>query len=128
MHFLQINKNNKDVYIRLFNETKDAMENGKTPVFDEMRSARSDLIECIPYQSIHALFIVLAAFVIDFLKLPVTLNLALVLIVNSVFSCIARYIYVNVKHVMRVRCLRKLGIEPTVRNIGVMESMEYQCV
>ena len=55
-------------------------------------------------------------------------KIAVVLVVNNVCYAVANYIFTVAKHFLRLRLCKRLGIEPSERNIAVMESMEYQSV
>ena len=50
------------------------------------------------------------------------------MITNSVFGAVANYLFVRIKHALRINLCKRLGIEPNERVIAAMESMEYQSV
>ena len=54
MYYLFI-KSKKDIekYMLDFNKVKENREKGKTPVFSELRSAKSSLIDSIPFNTIQ---------------------------------------------------------------------------
>ena len=54
--------------------------NGKTPVFNEMSCARTNLIESAPYNVINGAFTIAAVFLINHIKLNEMLKIAVVLI------------------------------------------------
>lgn len=102
--------------------------NGKTPVFNEMSCARTNLIESAPYNVINGAFTIAAFFLINHIKLNEMLKIAVVLIVNNMCGAIANYIFTAFKHGLRIRLCRRLNIAPTESNIAAMESIEYQSV
>ena len=66
--------------------------------------------------------------VLDKLKLNELAKIAVVLVINNMCYALANFIFAYAKHFLRLRLCKRLGIEPTERNIAVMESMEYQSV
>lgn len=129
MYYLFLKKK-KDIekYKSEFDRVKSSIESGKTPVFNEIRSARTGFIESIPFNIVNGAFIIAGSFLIDSVKVNELVKIAVVMIVNSFCCQVANYLFVNVKHRLRARLCRRLGVEPTERNIAVMESMEYQSV
>jgi hypothetical protein len=54
MYYLFIrNKNKLKRYKTKLNEVKESIENGKTPVFNEMACAKTNMIESVPYNIIN---------------------------------------------------------------------------
>lgn len=112
----------------LFDLTKLSMEKGKTPVFSEVRSARTNLLEVIPHYLLQGFFVVIGALILSKININDTLKLAVVLLVNGICSTISNSIFIFIKHFLRKRMLVKLGLEVNERNISVLESLEYQSV
>ncbi|MEL3905540.1 MAG: hypothetical protein P1P65_00720 [Treponema sp.] len=129
MYYLFIrNKNKLEKYKKQLNCVCENIEKGKTPVFNEMRSAKTDLIECIPFNSINALFLILATVIFDKIEINELFKIAILLITNSVSRSVAVYVFVGLKHSLRINLCKRLEIEPTEKTIAAMESMEYQSV
>lgn len=129
MYYLFITKE-QDInkYMHEFNRVKENREKGKTPVFNELRSAKTCFIESIPYNTIAGTLIVLGTLLLNKLHANVILNIALVMIIESFCYQIANFTFTLMKHLLRVKLCRRLGIEPTEDNIAVMESLEYQTI
>ena len=115
-------------YKQRFLTTKEAIEKGVTPVYNEVGNAKINLIETVPYNLLDGLLLILGTMVINKLNVNQLLGVAVVLVVNSLCGCLSNYIFVILKHQLRVRLCKKLNIQPTDKNIAVMESMEYQTV
>lgn len=115
-------------YKREFMTVAENRVKGITPVFNQMRAAKTSLAECIPFNLINAFFLTLASVAVNTLNLSDVLKIAAVLIMNSVCGAIAQYIFTLIRHRLRIKLCRRLNIEPTESNIAVMESIEYQTV
>lgn len=105
-----------------------SMDAGKTPVFNELRSAKTQMYETFPRDSLSGVFLIASAVIVSTIKLPESIMIAVVLVVNSLCNCIANYLFTLIKHWLRIRLCKRLGIEPNERNIAAMESLEYQSV
>ena len=129
MYYLFLKKS-KDLaeYKKEFDRVKKSIEEGKTPVFNEMRSMKTNFIESIPYNMISGFFIVLGSILIDKVKMNELIKIAFVMVVNSFCYQLASAIFTTIKHKLRIRLCKRLEIEPSERNIAVMESLEYQSV
>ena len=129
MYYLFYRKqSNLEKYKEELEETKIKMSEGKTPVFCEMRSAKTNLIESVPYNFINGLFLICGTLLLSKLNINQTVAVGVVLVVNSVCSAIANYIFTVAKHKLRIRLCKRLGVEPTEQYIAAMESLEYQSV
>lgn len=117
-----------DSYRKEFDRVYDSMNKGKTPVYNELRSCKTDLAESVPYGVILGIFSIIAAILISKLNLNETVMVALVLCINRFCNSIANCLFTVIKHWLRVKLCERLGIEPNERNIAVMESLEYQSV
>ena len=111
-----------------FDRVKQSIREGKTPVYSEIRSARTNLVESVPYNMTQGIFMVIAALVISKIDVSDILKVAVVLVVNNVCGAISNFIFVHIKHILRRRLCSRLGIPVTEENIAVMESLEYQSV
>lgn len=129
MYYLFIRKP-KDIsaYKANFDRVKKSINEGKTPVYSEIRSARTNLFESIPYNITQGIFMVLAALVIAKINVSDILKVAVVLVVNNVCGAVSNFIFVHLKHMLRVRLCHRIGVPVTEENIAVMESLEYQSV
>lgn len=129
MYYLFIRKE-KDLkkYKADFDRVLDGIEKGKTPVYNEIRSAKTVLFEAFPYQALSGVFLILGTLLLDKCKVNELIKIAVVLVVNNVCYALANFIFAYAKHYLRIRLCRRLGLKPTERNIAVMESMEYQSV
>ena len=129
MYYLFIREKEK---LRMYKEqletVKQNIETGKTPVFNEMRCAKTNLIESAPYNIINGTFTIIAVFLINHITLNEMLKIAIVLIINNMCGALANYIFTAVKHYLRIRLCKRLQIEANERNIAAMESLEYQSV
>ena len=129
MYYLFIRKKEKlRAYKERLETVKQNIESGKTPVFDEMSRAKTNLIESAPYNIINGTFTIIAVFLINHIELNEMLKIAVVLIINNMCGALANYIFTAVKHCLRIRLCKRLQIEANERNIAAMESLEYQSV
>ena len=129
MYYLFIRKKEKlRSYKDRLETVKQNIETGKTPVFNEMSSAKTNLIESVPYNIINGAFTIIAVFLIDHITLNEMLKIAIVLIINNMCGALANYIFTAVKHYLRIRLCNRLQIEASEKNIAAMESLEYQSV
>lgn len=108
--------------------SKKSIDEGKTPVFNEIRSMKTNFIESIPFNMISGFFIVMGSILIDKVKMNELIKIAFVMVVNSFCYQLANAIFIMMKHKLRIRLCKRLEIEPSERNIAVMESLEYQSV
>lgn len=97
-------------------------------MYSEIRSARTNLFESIPYNTVQGVFTVLASLMIAQIDVNDLLKIAVVLVVNNVCGAVSNFIFVHIKHFLRVRLCARIGIPVTEENIAVMESLEYQGV
>ena len=111
-----------------FDRVYKSIEEGKTPVQNEMRIAKTVLVEAFPYQTLSGVLLVVGTFILDKMRMNELAKIAVVLVVNNVCYAVANYIFTVAKHFLRLRLCKRLGIEASERNIAVMESMEYQSV
>lgn len=129
MYYLFLRKP-KDLakYKEEFDRVRKRIDEGKTPVFNEIRSMKTNFIESIPYNMISGFFIVMGSILIDKIKMNELIKIAFVMVVNSFCYQLASAIFTMTKHKLRISLCHRLGIEPNERNIAVMESLEYQSV
>lgn len=128
-HYLFLSKKEElNTYKKRLLQVLDNLEKGKTPVFNELASAKNDLFESFPYNFLNALFLLGVAVLFNQVKVSETLKVAFLLVANSVCRAIANYLFVRGKHFLRVGLCKRLGLKPTDRVIAAMESLEYQSV
>lgn len=129
MYYLFIHKQNDiENYKKDFNRVSENIKAGRTPVFSEIRCAKTNLIESIPYNVLNGIFLIIGTILLQKLHLNSILSVAVVLVINSICGAIANFIFTCIKHWLRLRLCKRIGIEPTEHNIAVMESLEYQSV
>lgn len=129
MYYLFIHtKSELQKYKSEFDRVLKAIEEGKTPVQNELRLANTVLFESFPYQILSGIFLVVGTIVLNKIKINELAKIAVVLVINNMCCALANFIFAYAKHFLRLRLCKRLGIEPTERHIAVMESMEYQSV
>lgn len=104
------------------------IKEGKTPVFNEVRNARTSLIESLPYNVLNGLFLIVGTILLNKIPIPEIIKVAAVLIINAIFGAMANFFFVIIKHWLRIRLCRRLDLIPTEDVIAAMESLEYQSV
>lgn len=129
MYYLFIRKQ-KDLenYLKEFERVRVNREKGVTPVYSEIRCARTNLAESLPYNVLNGILLVLGTLALNAIQISEILKVAIVLIVNNFFGALSNFVFVNIKHKLRERLCGRLGIEASEENIAVMESLEYQSV
>ena len=115
-------------FLAEFNRVKQAIEDGKTPVYSEMRSVKTCLLELLPSLVIQSVLLVFSTIIISRLNMTELVSLVVLLVVNTTTQTLSFAILSVLKHCFRVRTLKKYGLEITERNIAVLESLEYQSV
>ena len=118
---------NKD-FLTEFNRIKQAIESGVTPVSNELRMAKTTVLELAPSLLIQSALLVISTFVISRLQMSELTSMVVLLVSNSTTSTLSFVILVMLKHCLRVWKLKRHGLEVTEKNIAVLESMEYQSV
>lgn len=121
-------KTDLDLYKKDFDRVSEAIQQGKTPVYSEMRAAKTNIIESIPYNFLCGIFLVLGTILLNKINVNEFIKMALVLIINRFCEEIANCIFRILKHLLRIKLCKRLKIEPNERNIAVMKSLEYQSV
>lgn len=111
-----------------FNRIRNAMDEGKTPVYSELRSAQTTLLELIPSLIIQSVLLVLSTYLISLINVEETIRLVILLVVNTTTQTLSFVILVMLKHIIRSAKLKKHNLEVNERNIAVLECMEYQSV
>ena len=118
----------KQKFIAEFERVKNAIEEGKTPVYSEMRSVRTCLLELFPSLLIQSILLVISTLIISRLQISEITMVVVLLVANTTTQTLSFAILSILKHGLRVRRLKKHNLEVTERNIAVLESMEYQSV
>lgn len=118
----------KKDFITEFNRIKQAIESGVTPVSNELRMAKTTLLELIPSLIIQSVFLLISTLIISSLQMSELVSMVVLLVSNSTTSTLSFVVLILLKHRVRVRVLRKHGFEVNEKNIAVLESMEYQSV
>ena len=117
-----------DSFLTEFNRIRNAMDEGKTPVYSELRSVKTNLLELVPSLIIQSILLVISTLIISQLQLDSLVSMVVLLVVNTTTQTLSFGILVLLKHALRVSILKKHGLEVNERNIAVLESMEYQSV
>lgn len=129
MYYLFLrNKSSLEKYKAEFVRVYESIESGKTPVQNELRWAKTLMYESFPYQTLSGILLVFGTILLNKISINETVKIAIVLVANNMCYALANYIFTIAKHYLRIRLCKRLGIEPSERNIAVMESMEYQSV
>lgn len=129
MYYLFIKKNkNLQQFKEQLEKVQQNMKEGRTPVYNEVRAARNDLIEAIPFNVVKGFFMIVAALILGMFPISDTIKVAVVLVINRVCANLASFVFVSIKHFFRIRLCKRLGLEPTEQVIAAMESLEYQSV
>ena len=129
MYYLFIRTKEKlETYKVRIEITKKRIACGKTPVFNEMSCAKTNLIESVPFNVINGIFTILAVFLLNNIVVNEILKIAVVLIINNMCGALANFIFTTIKHGLRVALCKRLQIEANEENIAAMESLEYQSV
>jgi hypothetical protein len=118
----------KTDFITEFNRVKQAIESGKTPVYSELRSVKTNLLELLPSLIIQSILLVISTLIISNLQMTELTQIVILLVANTTTQTLSFTILSLLKHKLRVRKLKKNHLEITERNIAVLESMEYQSV
>lgn len=121
-------KSDLDTYKKELNRVKESIEQGKTPVFNEMQNAKTNLVEALPLYFIQGLFLIVSAILTSKININETIKIAVILLINNFCCACANYIFTNIKHFLRLWLCKRLNIEATEKNIALMESLEYQSV
>jgi|GEM_PF-2143667 hypothetical protein len=129
MYYLFIrNENELKKYKAKLLKVKENINNGKTPVFNELQNAKTNLTESMPYNTINGALTILSVFLLRRIEINEMLKIAVVLIINHISGAIAEYVFVFLKHILRCRLCKRLAISPDDDTIAAMESLEYQTV
>ena len=129
MYYLFLRKKKDlDRYKAEFERVRKSIDEGRTPLQNELRLANTILFESFPYQTLSGIFLILGTLLLDKCKINELAKIAVVLVVNNMCYAVSNYLFTVAKHRLRLRLCKKLGIAPTERNIAVMESLEYQSV
>lgn len=117
-----------DKFLTEFNRIRQAMDEGKTPVYSELRSVKTNLLELVPSLIIQSIFLVISTVIVSLIQVDELVRMVILLVSNTTTQTLSFCVLVIIKHCIRVRILKKHNIEVNERNIAVLESMEYQSV
>lgn len=121
-------KSDLESYKKEFDRVAESIDKGKTPVFSELRCAKTNLVESFPYNILCGCFLVLGTLLLNRIQINETIKIAIVLVINSFCGALSNFIFTAIKHFLRKRFCKRLGVEFTEKNIAVLESLEYQSV
>lgn len=129
MYYLfMLSKKELEAYKKEFYKVKDSIEKGKTPVYSELRCAKTNLIESIPYNILQGGLLIVGTYFLQNIDLNETAKIGIVLILNNFLSCLSNFVFVRIKHLLRLKLCERLGLPKTEETFAVMESLEYQSV
>lgn len=117
-----------DEFLTEFERIKISIEKGTTPVFSELRNAKTTLKELIPYLAIQSILLVLSTVIVSRIQTDELTSMVIILVANTISQTLANVLLVLIKHFFRVRKLKRYGLEATEKNLSVLECMEYQSV
>lgn len=115
-------------FIAEFERVKNSIESGKTPVYSELRSVKTNLLELVPSLLIQSILLVISTLIVSRLNVDELTAVVVLLVANTTTQTLSFAILSLLKHLLRVRILKNHNLEVTERNIAVLESMEYQSV
>ena len=118
----------KSDFVAEFNRIREAMDAGKTPVYSELRSAKTSLLELFPSLLIQSVLLVISTFIVSLLNVGELVQVVILLVMNTTTQTLSFVVLVLLKHIVRAKRLKKYGILVNERNIAVLECMEYQSV
>lgn len=128
MNILFTRKKNKDKFLKEFYRVKNSIKKGVTPVFSEVRSAKTTLTELPLYLIFQSILLIVSTLLIAQINIPELFKIAVVLIINTTSTTIANSLLIFIKHRLRIRCLKRFGLEVNEDNLAVLECFEYQSV
>lgn len=111
MYYLFLPKSRQDDFILEFEKTKTSINEGKTPVYSELRCARTNLLEVIPYYLIQGVFLIVGTLALSKVEMNDTLKIAVVLLVNGICSTVASSVFVFIKHFYVLECCENWGLK-----------------
>lgn len=115
-------------FLTEFTRVRHSIEKGTTPVYSELRSAKTMLFELLPSLIIQSVLLVISTYIISQLAMSEIVQLVILLVINSTTQTLSFVFMTLLKHWLRVLKLKKYHLEVTEKNIAVLESMEYQSV
>ena len=118
----------KKDFLTEFNRVKQALEDGKTPVYSELRSVKTNLLELVPSLIIQSVLLTISTLLISSLEMSELTELVVLLVANTTTGTLSFAILSLIKHGVRIKVLKKHNLEVNERNIAVLESLEYQSV
>lgn len=123
-----LNQKELEKYKKEFDKAKDSIDKGKTPVFSELRCAKTNLIESIPYNILQGGLLIVGTYLLQNIQLNEVVKIGIVLVLNNFLSCMSNFVFVNLKHLLRLKFCERLNLPKTEETFAVMESLEYQSV
>lgn len=128
MYYLFTTKRRREKFRQEFDKVYNAIEEGKTPVFCELRNARTCILELFPYSIIQGFFLVIGTFILSKVQIDEIIKVAIVLLINSICMTASNCLYTFIKHWLRIRFLKRMNYPVDEKHIAVLESLEYQTV
>lgn len=129
MYYLfMFSKKELEAYKKEFYKVKGSIEKGKTPVYSELRCAKTNLIESIPYNILQGGLLIVGTYFLQNIDLNETVKIGIVLVLNNFLGCLSNFVFVRIKHLLRLKLCERLNLPKTEETFAVMESLEYQSV
>lgn len=128
MSFLFYRKKNKDKFLKEFNRVKEAIKKGVTPVSSEIRIAKTSLLELPLHLLFNSMLLILSTILISKINVGDLFKIVIVLVINTIANTLSNIIVIFIKQFLRVKCLKRFGLEVNEDNIAVLECLEYQSV
>lgn len=111
-----------------FDRVRKAMDEGKTPTYNEMRATKTFLYEGLVDIPFRGFFLCVFAFVMSMAGVNEFVSVGVTFAINSFLNAFLQFIIARVKNVLRLKLCDRLGVERSERSIAVFESLEYQSV
>lgn len=128
MGLLFCKKKNKNKFLKEFNRVKEAIKKGVTPVFSEVRSAKTTLMELPFHLLFQSILLILGTILISKININELFKIVIVLIINTTTTTIANSLMIFIKYLLRIKCLKRFDLEVNEDNLAVLECFEYQSV
>lgn len=123
-----LNKKELESYKKDFERVKSSIDKGKTPVFSEIRNAKTILVESIPFNLLQGGLLIVGTYLLQNLKVNETVKIGIVLVLNNFLGCLSNFLFVQIKHLLRLKLCERLNLPKVEETFAVMESLEYQSV
>lgn len=111
-----------------FDRVRKAMDDGKTPVYNEMRATKTFLYEGLVDIPIRGFFLCVFAFIMSMVGVNEFVAVGVTFAINSFLSVFLQFFIARLKNILRLKLCDRIGVPRNERSIAVFESLEYQSV